>query len=296
MKLDFVTIACRRDIDLFHLQARSFNKFVDPDSVNQILVVINDNDSTLINDLNICEFGIHTDRVVLKTYEDIVSVDLSRNKDWFSQQVVKLYAYSQVRTQWYVTLDTKNIFVKPINTSTFVIDNKANNQGLMGPLYAKHDYHHWYIACEYMGIDALNNDPPSPATPFVLNTQQVSDLIAYCDQRNCIPFYDWFYQSHDKLKDPNSVKSIWEYMIYSAWLYKNNLYLDLYNLSPLMINQGLSESEMLSGEILILHPQRLIKNLILEDSVNTAKLKKLLVTECCLLTNSEFEQFISKFE
>ena len=43
--LDFITVVFQDELPLLEIQARSFDQYLNPPDVNQIVVVVNDNDA-----------------------------------------------------------------------------------------------------------------------------------------------------------------------------------------------------------------------------------------------------------
>lgn len=158
-RIDLITVCYRTELALLRLQARSMDRFLDPEGLGRILVVINDEDEAA------CEaafeairpdWGRHAARVeiirgtALMTHRFRGPRDrlerlwvagprcawrhwrdrlLGRprvvyawglNSGWLMQQALKLYAARRVSADYAVILDAKNFFVAPTGTDLFV--------------------------------------------------------------------------------------------------------------------------------------------------------------------------------
>ena len=140
MKVDFLTVAYIVDLELLKLQARSIAQFVDPELINQIVVVINDNTVGFAEQVHSIRplYGAFANCVRFVDYTEIVNkTDLESNdeyytkRDWVSAQVARLLAARIIKSNWYINLDCENIFTASVNHTTFFHNNQAKEIGLV---------------------------------------------------------------------------------------------------------------------------------------------------------------------
>lgn len=108
-------ITCIRDIDLFELQLKSIQKYLDIDELN---VVVNEN----IHNFN--SFKHFYGRNIFPFLKNNFTVNLipknsvlsGTRSDWVTQQILKLSCLDQSP---YLVLDTKNIFIRHMSLNDF---------------------------------------------------------------------------------------------------------------------------------------------------------------------------------
>jgi hypothetical protein len=121
-RVDYLVVAFRDDFSLLRLQARSMARFLDPDSTGGIFVVNNDRAPA--------EFARRFDRAIRPEYgalgtkvelvpaDALLSPGAGRSGYW-RQQGAKLRGYRLGREPAYVTLDCKNILIRPVGAASF---------------------------------------------------------------------------------------------------------------------------------------------------------------------------------
>ena len=290
MKVDFLTVVYSIDLELLKLQARSIARFVDPELINQIVVVIKDN--TLGFADHVCSirplYGVFADRVLFLDYTDVVNkTDLEFNneyyniRDWISSQVARLLASRIIKSDWYINLDCKNIFIGPINETTFFYNNRAKEIGLAIDKDTL-SYSWWPASCEYFKFDGSLITPQQCYSPFIFVTQEVRNLINYS---NNTPLAYSLMDSYCSLKD----MQLADIFLYCAWLHYQDRYSMYYCDSPIW-----------RGSILNYHPTIAIYDIhrvrdlptILQNPEKQAFVADFLVNQTGLLTNSEWTEFI----
>lgn len=119
-------LACLRDFELFELQCRSIKKYLD---ITEFNIVVNESDSCLENFYKLYEQRInpifqdtHVVNLIKKSKylpENKWSAD--HGGGWVTQQLLKMSCLDE---ESYIVLDTKNIFIRPVNISEFVNANR----------------------------------------------------------------------------------------------------------------------------------------------------------------------------
>ena len=111
---DFITVVFRDELPLLEIQARSFDQYLNPKDVNQIIVVVNDND-TVADSINCQWWGKYADRVVIKTRSNYPFTP--SNSGWDDQQLLKLLSAAESNTKWSMVFDAKTWLIKTLDTS-----------------------------------------------------------------------------------------------------------------------------------------------------------------------------------
>jgi len=301
MKVDFVVVACSRDFELLKLQARSVARFLDPDLVNQFIVIINDSDphfATQVRNI-VPEYGRLQDCVVILDYTAVVfTTDLASNseyyecRDWMSAQVARLLISRMITSDWYINLDCKNICIAPVNKNMFFRNNRAREIGrLPNTTTVKTRAHDWWAnSCEYFEFDGKSIDAQHCYSPFVFSTIQVQYLINHINNKTNTPltyhlangYWNWEIQN----------KEMADISLYCAWLWRNNVYADYYcniPISQISLLEYDNDIKPVSLGTIHLVRDRLA---ILHDAKKQALVKSCLVTHTQLFTESEWDSFV----
>lgn len=157
--LDFVTVIFRTELEMLRLQARSMARFLNPEDVNSILIILNDEDEdacragveamvaewgALAKKLQIIpgsvlvrrsptgltagleRFWVGGPRCVWRPFRDRVLgrprvvYGWARNNGWLTQQAFKLLAVYRATGRYVVILDAKNFFIRKTDATEFV--------------------------------------------------------------------------------------------------------------------------------------------------------------------------------
>jgi hypothetical protein len=305
LKVDFVVVACSRDFELLKLQARSIARFLDPELVNQIWIILNDSDPTFVNQVyNIRhEYGLLHDRVAMIDYTNVVTLaDLDSNfeyynhRDWVSAQVARLLISRMIASDWYVNLDCKNILINLTSKNTFFHNGLAKEIGRI-PKNTKiktQSDSWWSNSCKYFGFDGESISPQHCYSPFVFSTSQVQNLINYGSNEKKLPLGHTLFDSycHPQI-DSTQLADI---SLYCAWLWFNDIYTDYYcntNIFQIsLINYKQQVGIASLGEI---HIGR-NRHAMLYDQEKQTAVKDCLVTQTKLLTDLEWDNFLLSFD
>ncbi|MEM9341985.1 MAG: DUF6492 family protein [Pseudomonadota bacterium] len=197
-KYHIVTIVYGNEINSLELQAHSIARFVKPDDVASINVIVNDiREESVLNDVRnrLSSYGKLKDRVSVVLPKDIICSERAKlgrtlkrlfvhnrhrvpfrvqagwrgNNGWMMQQAFKLCAARLCDDGYVLILDAKNFFVAPVSAEDFVADDGRPRSFLeeASPAQAKWSGN----ARQIFGLPSLARDalhPPS-TTPFVID-------------------------------------------------------------------------------------------------------------------------------
>jgi len=225
MNVDFVTVTFSRDFNLLKLQARSIVLYVPESFINSIIIICND---ISIEKFNLLKTYILPEyKHLAKKVKIIHSTEIyshsnpEYNYGWFPQQILKLRAYKVATSKYYIVLDSKNHFIKPISESYFFKDGK--------PLQVIEDYKEHFMRI-YI-INTLN--------VFENNKNNITDRFVHYyknEEKNVPPFQTLLTpvifihsvcESIDKTINLdfylNGQNTFAEFALYAAYLKYNNL-------------------------------------------------------------------------
>jgi hypothetical protein len=219
--IDIVTVVFEPELEVLQLQARSLALFVK--DIDSIVVVVNQDQVCRIDTR---WWGINQHKVTVM-HRNIFGYGWSPN-GWVSQQALKLLTSSQCASKWAIILDAKTIFV-----SDFELDEIRPTVGALDiyPVFEPSQQ----IVNQLFDIDLQAQLGPG-GVPFVINTDQVQQMIGWIEQKVEKPFATWF-QEQGRLT---------EFLLYSGWLQYHTGSLDrLYNVNHTdMIPCNLCHSEV----------------------------------------------------
>jgi hypothetical protein len=214
---DFVSIVYykKSEMDLLKIQLFSFT-LVDANIINNIYILFNDSKdkntqfeteySTCIKDF----VPVHLmDKVKIIYITDLICLNETYVTNWFTQQFAKLYVSKIIKSTYYIMLDSKNIFIKKIDLSYFILNNKIKMY------YSTHceALLNYYSNCfDYFGIE--NSNPYKPplyiqtTTPFIFVTYECTNMIDFIENKEKDNLYRFF------LKQKYT-----EFFLYFGWLH-----------------------------------------------------------------------------
>jgi hypothetical protein len=203
--IDIVTVVFESELEVLQQQARSLALFVK--EIDSIVVVVNQDAACRIDTR---WWGIHQHKVTVM-HRNLFGHGWSPN-GWVSQQALKLLAASQCATKWAVILDAKTIFVRD-----FDVDEIRPTVGALDiyPVFEPSRD----IANALFDVDLQQQLGPG-GVPFIINTQQARDMIAWIERHTQQSFADWFQQQG----------RLTEFILYSAWIqYRTGSLNTIYN-------------------------------------------------------------------
>lgn len=206
--LSFVTAVFESELHLHTLQARSFAVHLAAADVDEIVVLDNTRRGLRESERRalITRFGPHSPRVRVIAREALGQVGAASG--WRSQQILKLAVAAEISSPHYVVLDAKNHFVRAPGPEEFVASDGRSRV----PAYSFENHPlrpSLTRVLEYFSLDPSRYVTRFTATttPFVLETEQVRDLVDDVQLRSGHDFAREFL-AHD----------LTEFFLYSAWL------------------------------------------------------------------------------
>jgi hypothetical protein len=216
---DFVSIFFynKKEIDLLKIQLFSF-KFIDVKIINNIYILFNDSKDknkqfeeeylTCIKQY-VPSHLINKVKIIYVT--DLIYLDEIYVTDWFTQQFAKIYVSKIINSKYYIMLDSKNIFIKNIDISYFIKDNKLK-------MYCENHsegFINYYRNCfNYFNIEniSLHNPYKEPwyvqtTTPFIFITEECKNIINFIENKENMSLYNFFLK-----------RKYTEFFLYFAWL------------------------------------------------------------------------------
>lgn len=203
---NIVLILFDEAIDLFRLQFKTFERFLEPCTIN---IVLNEHNPKRLKKIiqSITANSIH--KVVYFTRYEIL--ENYQCCGYLSQQLCKLLI--PINSD-YVVLDDKDLFIKPTSYEQLlnfypVLYQPDNGSELVNTF---NDF--YYMCCKKFGETQVNE----PNTPRFIRKQVVNDIIKYFGTK--YNFINWFL-SYIKTVPEQSIM-ISEFMLYDFFNDKNN--------------------------------------------------------------------------
>lgn len=225
--IDFVTIVYSnsKEIQLLQLQAASF-LFVDPNIINNIFILFNDTKG-------VEEFkSIFESQILIrypKQFRSKVKViyltDFEQNVTlyescWFTQQALKLLVSNFISTKYYLVLDGKNHFIRPVSKFT-LFDINNNCKPFMYREWHNKDMLNFFNNClnyfdvKFSDENGNENCYVMTITPFMFETHIVKSLLEFVETKENKLFFNFFVTS----------KMYTEFFLYFAFcLYSNQFF------------------------------------------------------------------------
>lgn len=199
--IDIVTVVFQDELPILRLQAQSIELYCQDIGVKNIYVIVNDSDD-VANQIDAGAWGTFSSQVKIipRSTFGCSFVD----NGWVSQQALKLVASQLCENPWYMVLDAKTIFVRPLLLKDLFKDNQIQVGQL--PIYPVFERSR-QITNELFGIDLKNQAGPG-GVPFFFNTNDTQAMIAYIENKVKQNFAEWF-QAQGMLT---------EFILYSGWI------------------------------------------------------------------------------
>ena len=216
---DFVSIIFynKTEINLLKIQLFSFT-FVDINIINNIYILFNDskdkNEQFEREYLTCIKNYVPThliDKIKIIYITDLICLDETYVSNWFTQQFAKLYISKIINSKYYIMLDSKNIFIKNIDISYFIVNNKLKMY------FESHgdELLNYYSNCfNYFDIKNMSFFNPykvpfyiQSTTPFIFITQECKNMINFIENKENTTLYTFFLTN-----------KYTEFFLYFAWL------------------------------------------------------------------------------
>ena len=207
--IDTVTVVFRDELEVLRLQAQSLNLY-GRDLAN-IFVIVNE-ESNLDQKIDKSWWGRWSEKVLILPRNNFGNTWCDNG--WVSQQALKLLGAANCQSPWSIILDAKTIFVKPMPELA-----QRPQVGSL-PVYPVFEPSRQIVNALF-DIDLQQQLGPG-GVPFIMNTKQVCDLIAWIECKTEQSFAGWFQQQG----------RLTEFILYSAWiLYRTGSLDSIYNTS-----------------------------------------------------------------
>lgn len=253
-QLDLVVVGFTGEMRALKLQARSIRLFAEKGMFGRIFYICNDPCfgpfKRYIHKHVKPELGAFGEYIEVVPYKHLTGKRLKKT-GWRSQQALKLLAANIVSASQYLILDSKNHFIRPIDTRTFIAeDGQLRVHSLpINPLFRQH----FNNACQYFGViggeDVKSAHPTT--TPFLMKTEIAQALMTDVEMREGKSFFDVFI-NNTKLN---------EFYFYYAYMLSNKQMVQSYYSERSRYSVGLFSGSAKSSE----RVQMLLKTLENED-------------------------------
>jgi hypothetical protein len=142
---------------------------------------------------------------------------------WSSQIMITVLVSSLIKTPYYLHLCSKDIIIEPLDIDKLILNNKimAFKENFDHGVNTDQFIEFAVNACRFFNLtfEECRQSFIKPATPAVVNTQYMKNVLAYIAERNT-SVVDLI--GLNQPWKPCQGKTI-EYYLYSAWLILNNL-------------------------------------------------------------------------
>jgi hypothetical protein len=192
--------------------------FVDVNIINNIYILFNDskdkNEQFKTEYLTCIKNYVPShliDKIKIIYITDLIYLEEKYLTNWFTQQFAKIYISKIINSKYYIMLDSKNIFIKNIDISYFIVNDKikmffsTHNEELLN----------YYSNCfNYFDIKNMSSFNPykeplyiQTTTPFIFITEECKNMIEFIENKENTNLYN-FFLTHKYT----------EFFLYFAWL------------------------------------------------------------------------------
>jgi hypothetical protein len=271
--IDFVTVVYEQELNYLKTQARSFDVYVDEKDIGVIYVVVND-DTAIAEKIDPQWYGRHSQKLKVLTLYDIEYQVQAVEGGWYTQQLCKLLAVAQSKSEWCCVLDAKTWWIVPFDTRLFIGDD---GRFRFAP-YKANVSHPWYVGtglAKY--LFNLDHEPEIiPGVPFFMHSETVRELNRHIKNTYYEPIQGFFERF---VTFPIMLT---EYVLYSAFAAKYHGSLDkLYTGEHVTMGHNLSDSQVDQFE-------KWIENIYKFDNIVTASIRK---STMSLLSDSQIARW-----
>ena len=197
---DIITVVFREELPILKLQAKSIALYCQDIDLGKIIVVVND-DGLDVSEIDRSWWGKFSDQVVL-VHRSTWNIEYVEN-GWLTQQLLKLLATGIATGKWSIVLDTKTIFVRPVNP---LAGKPIVGKLRIAPVFRESQQ-------RVNNLFKVNMDQQlGPAgVPYIFNNQLAQEMLTEVEQLTDKSFAEWF----------QGQGMITEFILYSGYvLYK----------------------------------------------------------------------------
>lgn len=194
--MDIVTVVYRPEILLLALQARSMEKFLNPDNISRIHIIINDEDvaetADMIDRLVLSAYGRFRQKVNIVDGAALYTKTVSAN-GWRRQQSMKILISQLIESRHYLILDAKNHFLRPASVANFIAED-SRMWSIRTKINAPVDGFFWKSMRFLRLAPEIYCEKAMPTvTPYVVNTQIMREIIDYVEKKCGASFEEGFH-------------------------------------------------------------------------------------------------------
>jgi len=120
---DIVTVVFKDEMDFLPIQAESISRYIPTELIGTIKIIVNDTDD-VCNLIDTTWWGNNSHKVVVQPYS--VWGYECRVDGWDNQQICKLLAAADCKSEWSMSLDAKTWFVQDLDINKYFTNNKQN--------------------------------------------------------------------------------------------------------------------------------------------------------------------------
>jgi len=222
--IDLVTIVFHHkvELNLLRLQAMSL-RFLEEAMIHTIFIIYHDS-HPLAEDLVSYYPPLLRSRVVI-LHSNTIDPRL-HHSSWIKQQIIKIMVSRFVDSDYYLVLDSKNHFVRPVTVFDY-FDPIGRPRLFVGKeMYMRKYYNHglayFGVECPFHFHGEDDDRVLQTMTPYLFCRRDVINMISYIETREETSFYDFF------MRQPNRFT---EFYLYSTFLIFSGRISD-YHLTP----------------------------------------------------------------
>jgi|LUMW01.1.fsa_nt_gb hypothetical protein len=225
-EFSIVTVAYKAELEMLKLQLRSMSKFLNINSIDNILIVWNENISTIdVRNKYLDEFKKALDFFEKKSHlltlisaVDVVDPNILALPGWKTQQIIKIKVSDILKSGSYCVLDAKNIILRNVDVNTFI-----TSENLMQTIQVDYTGHGEFRKYYENGLRLFKNIMYDPdikfalptVTPVVLSKKHCQEMNSYLIKHYGKSFEYYILES----KEDEST----EFLLYAAYIKANKL-------------------------------------------------------------------------
>lgn len=204
--IDLLTVTYGKELPLLRLQANSIRRFIDRKLINKIHIINNDDvDIFYVRDW----YGDLSDKVEFSHYTDY---DINIIPHIYSSHQILKCLYSRRSSRYYMILDSKNFFVKPVDESVLFKDGLpiASLYGRQGLVKRPWEQNMWTHTCSV--LQNYHDLPLLYSTPFIADKQVMMHMIELVKKNTGMSLTEYFITENKLGID----RQVFEFFLYSA--------------------------------------------------------------------------------
>lgn len=210
MKIDFLTVVYKPEIDLLINQGASFDLRVKSENVDNIFIIINDDDINLVDSIDPTWYKKHSSKVKILTRQDINYIPGEQEQGWHTQQMVKLLGVAQSNNDWVMVFDSKTWFARDFHIEK-MFDGNRSKCGLI-------PWNDWFKVggqkyAKLLGVETQCGIWPN-GVPHIMKPAVTRNMMQYTSELVKKPFQQFFEENN---KDRDMITEFICYDVYCQW-------------------------------------------------------------------------------